>query len=126
MSTTNYQSFLRPGIDLVTSHDVAKWLLEQGEDPVWYVAERLSERLERERKAACRRGALICWKQAVKYIRFARLYKAQKWAWPEYVWPGDGDAEAWAWQSVAVDLIRCLSNVLALRAAANGCEEQKR
>ena len=57
--------------DLVTAADVARWLHEiddddiTGGDPMWLTISRLDARLDRERRQACRRGALDCWRGAM-------------------------------------------------------------
>lgn len=54
--------------DLRTAEDVARWLHEiddddiTGGDPMWLTISRLDARLDRERRQACRRGALACWR----------------------------------------------------------------
>jgi len=124
----NHRPYLRPGVDLITAEDVLAWQADcvlawvpehPGERmPAGTLVGLLRARLDRERRQACRRGALSRWRAAAKYIRFARAYTGKRWAWPEMVRPGDGDAEAWAWRDVATDLARCLSDALAYRAAA--------
>lgn len=88
--------------DLVTAADVLAWLGDLDEDgimgapPVWAVVQRLRERLDRERRQACRRGALVEWQEFRRWVH----------GWG-YGW-GDGDG-------IALDV---LSRALAFRAAA--------
>lgn len=110
--------------DLVTAADVAEWLdtLHKGppDERIFGVQDAvaaLDERLDRERRQACRRGALACWR------RFACV--ARSWgerpltraamrdcAWsPEWPFPA---ARVLAAQAMIQDLTRAL----AFRAAA--------
>ena len=103
-----------PG-DLVTAADVARWLEEMGpmmgsiappgvrlfagvaaEATAGLLAHELRARLERERRQACRRGALACWREFRRWVH----------GWG-YGW-GDGDG-------IALDV---LARALAFRAAA--------
>ena len=61
--------------DLVTAADVARWLHEiddgdiTGGDPMWLTISRLDARLDRERRQACRRGALVNWRRWSSFVR---------------------------------------------------------
>ena len=65
--------------DLVTAEDVARWLAERAEDEprttAWCLHDRLTARLDRERRQACRRGALAGWRE------FARAARRRHNAW---------------------------------------------
>ncbi len=91
--------------DLVTAADVARWLesRDRGSKAAGWRIVRLSTvvtdlraRLERERRQACRRGALACWREFRRWVH----------GWG-YGW-GDGDG-------IALDV---LARALAFRAAA--------
>ena len=57
--------------DLVTAEDVAEWLRERAEEEprstAWHLHERLTARLDRERRQACERGAEHHERQAAEY-----------------------------------------------------------
>jgi len=66
--------------DLVTAADVARWLRERADRDLranchpsafvlHYAHADLHERLERERRQACRRGALACWRRWSSFVR---------------------------------------------------------
>ncbi len=77
--------------DLVTAADVARWLHEiddddiTGGDPMWLTISRLDARLDRERRQACRRGALACWRAFAgearenRHPRYRDAYTALVW-----------------------------------------------
>ena len=95
--------------DLVTAADVAEWLdtLHQGpiDARIFGVQDAiaaLDARLDRERRQACRRGALAEWRRARELVRWAGAYRNA----------------SWAWREIAPSLWRYLSRALAFRAAA--------
>jgi hypothetical protein len=94
--------------DLVTAADVARWLHEidgddiTGGDPMWLTISRLDARLDRERRQACRRGALDRWRRVRELVRWAGAYRNAPWAWHE----------------IAPSLWFALRDALAFRAAA--------
>jgi hypothetical protein len=109
MNDLDHRPYLRPGVDLITAEDVAGWL----RGPAWhtppplahvslgYVTRVLDARLDRERRQACRRGALAEWRE----------FRAEA---------GNVD-----WISESLDVwgnrrraLRALSRALAFRAAA--------
>jgi len=56
--------------DLVTAADVAEWLEAEFPWPTMvYVRAELIARLDRERRQACRRGALACWRRWSSFVR---------------------------------------------------------
>lgn len=109
MTTPDPTPYLLP-TDLVTAADVARWLKERAEDEprstAWYLHERLTARLDRERRQACRRGALERWRRVRELVRWAACYDMP------------GRQADWAWREVARPLAHALSDVLAFRAAA--------
>ena len=101
--------------DLVTAADVARWLDERAmaspPEPVpqysrhWILElawADLHARLDRERRQACRRGALDRWRRVRELVRWAGAYRNAPWAWHE----------------IAPSLWFALRDALAFRAAA--------
>ena len=74
--------------DLVTAEDVAEWLdtLHRGPpaERIFGVQDAivaLDARLDRERRQACRRGALESWRRVADLVRFARQYRNRDRGW---------------------------------------------
>jgi hypothetical protein len=105
VSAPDPRPYAAPG-DLVTAADVAAWLRERAEEEprstAWYLHDRLDARLDRERRQACRRGALAEWMRAADLVRSIRAYRRADRVWAE----------------CAPTLWRCLALALAFRAAA--------
>lgn len=94
----DFERYLREG-DLRTREDVLAWLqceaLMCPESPrptkrtaflvLANKANELSARLDRERRRACRRGALDKWRHAADYVRAARTHRD-----PDGVWWASG------------------------------------
>ena len=83
--------------DLVTAADVARWLVDYPGSCAAQASIDLHERFDRERRQACRRGALAEWQEFRRWVH----------GWG-YGW-GDGDG-------IALDV---LARALAFRAAAS-------
>ena len=75
MTPPDHTPYLRPGVDLITAEDAAQWLeayasevcgasarAAWGEVGLWASVGALRTRLDRERRQACRRGALAMWR----------------------------------------------------------------
>ena len=116
--TIDHRPFLRPGVDLCTAEDVARELRRLGQAGRTYTyeaADAIDDRLDRERRQACRRAAVDAWE------RFAG--EARSWGrWPTWadamgaaVWDGTGDAVR---AQCAERMLRDLALALAFRAAA--------
>ena len=96
--------------DLVTAADVLAWLVaippcpydEAGAWDETDLANELTLRLDRERRQACRRGALDRWRRVRELVRWAGAYRNAPWAWHE----------------IAPSLWFALRDALAFRAAA--------
>lgn len=79
MSAPDYRPYLREG-DLRTPEEVAKWMRSLSffsRERPWRqdlagACDELDERLDRERRQACRRGARIAWRAAAKAVRASR------------------------------------------------------
>lgn len=78
MTTLDHRPYLREG-DLRTPEDVLEWLWERARGPasegfaakmVATSASALEARLDRERRKACRRGALRCWQSLRFWVEF--------------------------------------------------------
>lgn len=104
MTAPDHRPYLRPGVDLVTAEDACAWLdgLTSGpaRERIYGVLDAhaaLSLRLDRERRQACRRGALDAW----------RLFRSwvHEWGYDPMEEGGEEAAE-------------CLADALAFRAAA--------
>lgn len=100
--TPDHTPYLVEG-DLRTPQDVLEWLArprccETLEGHIW----RLRERLDRERRQACRRAALLEWRRVCELVRWCDAYR-------------NSDA---AWHEVAPSMWRALTLALAFRAAA--------
>ncbi len=119
MSAPDHRPYLREG-DLRTPEDVLEWL-RQEVDPGWsYLAGRgefefaLRQRLDRERRQACRRGALRAWRRASAAMREAantRGYDRPR-AMVFAVW-----VDRWP-PSLVKKMLANLAEALAFRAAA--------
>lgn len=88
--------------DLVTAADVAEWLVDYPGSCAAQASIDLHERLERERRQACRRGARYHWRRVCVLVRWTRTVHGAQWAWDD------------CGESVA----RSISRALAFRAAA--------
>ena len=105
--TPDHTPYLRPGVDLVTAEDVLAWQADcvlawvpehPGERmPAGTLVGLLRARLDRERRQACRRGALDRWRMFRSWVH--------GWGYDPMQEGGEEAAE-------------CLSDALAFRAAA--------
>lgn len=100
MTTPDHTPYLTEG-DLRTAEDVLEWLIDHPESCAAQASIDLAERLDRERRQACRRGALERWERLSRLVRWARAGRSG-WRWDEV-----GDALWWT-----------LRQYLAFRAAA--------
>lgn len=115
MTTPDHTPYLAEG-DLRTPEDVLEWLADRKwttpttKEPQDVTLERagndLFDRLDRERRQACRRGALERWQRLSRLVRWARAGRSG-WRWDEV-----GDALWWT-----------LRQYLAFRAAARAPKE---
>jgi hypothetical protein len=81
----NFEAHLQEG-ELRTSRDVLDWLDEyDGAEQLGDVRRELRAQLRRERRQACRRGALREWRHAANYVRAARTHRD-----PDGVWWASG------------------------------------
>ena len=110
-----------PG-DLVTAADVARWLesRDRGSKAAGWRIVRLSTvvtdlraRLERERRQACRRGALACWRRFAGEARENR-HPHYRDSYTALVW-GDKPTDLYR---IGQDARKNLADALAFRAAA--------
>lgn len=106
MTAPDPRPYAAPG-DLVTAADAAAFVRVYVVDPdtEWDLSDAynyLERRLDRERRQACRRGALDAWRSACELVRWARSRRANDWAWLEIEGP----------------LAHRLTRALAFRAAA--------
>ena len=105
MNDLDHRPYLRPGVDLITAEDVATWLPDRhGLEallPAHYVRTCLLERLDRERRQACRQGALACWRRFCDEAG-------------NIDWTGES-LDVWGNRRRALE---CLTRALAFRAAA--------
>ena len=111
MTTPDPTPYLLP-TDLRTAEDVLAWQADcvlawvpehsDGRMPAGSLVQLLAARLERERRQACRRGALLDWRRVCELVRWCDAYR-------------NSDA---AWHEVAPSLWRALTRALAFRAAA--------
>jgi hypothetical protein len=101
MTTPDHRPYLT-ATDLRTPEDVLAWL---GACEYWFTTGAslaLAARLDRERRQACRRAALLEWRRVCELVRWCDAYR-------------NSDA---AWHEVAPSLWRTLARALAFRAAA--------
>ena len=94
--------------DLRTAEDVAEWLRKKTfvSASLRATSDALDARLDRERRQACRRGALERWRRVSELVRWAACYDMP------------GRQADWAWREVARPLAHALQDALAFRAAA--------
>lgn len=118
--------------DLVTAEDVARWLDDRAmaspPEPVpqysrhWTLElawAALDERLDRERRQACRRGALAEWRRFSRVARAWRGFSGHRYALTVAVWARDDDTSIpQARARVAHAMLQDLARALAFRAAA--------
>lgn len=109
MKAPDHHPYLTEG-DLRTAEDVLEWLARPRccKTLGGHIA-RLRARLDRERRQACRRGALERWQRLSRLVRWARAGRSG-WHWDEV-----GDALWWT-----------LRQYLAFRAAAGGVDLERR
>lgn len=88
--------------DLRTPEDVLAWLIDYPSMDAAQASIDLHVRLDRERRQACRRAALLEWRRVCELVRWCDAYR-------------NSDA---AWHEVAPSLWRTLTRALAFRAAA--------
>ena len=120
--TPDHTPYLRPGVDLITAEDVLAWLdgLTSGpaRERIYGVLDAhaaLSLRLDRERRQACRRGALRAWRSFADDVRDAPT-----------VWLHEGEdlfsqvveSDPNFTSGIFLEMRRSLSDALAFRAAA--------
>lgn len=106
MTAPDHRPYLGP-TDLRTPEDVVRWqrdaadrLWRQSYPTITDVLNATEQQIDRERRKACRRGALDEWAHVAELVRFARTQ-------PE-----------WAWAVVSLSLSRAIAKALAFRAAA--------
>lgn len=116
MTTPDHTPFLRPGVDLCTAEDVARWLRQfvvgtcLDADEIYA---RLTARLDRERLQACRRAALAKWRE---FANLSRELSDRGAAGGAILRAVLDDPEWWGPRTAAI--LGALSAALAFRAAA--------
>ena len=105
MTPPDHRPYLREG-DLRTPEDVLEWLLGHDEPCVAMACLQLTNRLDRERRRACRRGALEAWRDFQLFLRLAAECEEYE---PDFF-----DDATYYWHEAA----RLLADALAFRAEA--------